>query len=239
MTAHARHAARLEHRLTRPTASRDDLAAAVALVLEHGLDALTVSPWLVNPARRMLARSSVRLGSVIGYPGGGQLPAVKAFEASRALEHGATQLDFVLNAGALISGEDETVVGDMLAVVEMAHAALATAGVILEPEPLTDEQLRRACRLAERAGADHVVTSPGEADAPWTIARARLLHDLLGTHLAVKAAGRFATLDEVTAAQQAGASVISTEFAAHLARDAGTAAAAVGVTPQPLRAAAG
>ncbi len=208
----------------------------MALVLEHGLDALTVSPWLLKHARRMLARSSVRLGSVIGYPGGGQLPAVKAFEASRALEHGATQLDFVLNAGALISGEDETVVGDMLAVVEMAHAALATAGVILEPEPLTDQQLRRACRLAERAGADHVVTSPGGADAASTIARVGLVHDLLGTHLAVKAAGRFAAIDELVAARSAGASVISTEFDRRLAIEA---VATVGVPPHPLRAAAG
>ncbi|MDH4333822.1 MAG: hypothetical protein OEW24_00915 [Chloroflexota bacterium] len=236
MTAHARHAARLEHRLTRPTASRADLDSAVALVLEHGLEALTVSPWLVKPARRMLARSSVQLGSVIGYPGGGQLPAVKAFEASRALEHGATQLDFVLNAGALISGEDETVVGDMLAVVEMAHAALAAAGVILEPESLTDEQLRRACRLAERAGADHVVTSPGGADAAWTIARVGFLHDLLGTHLTVKAAGRFTSISEVAAAQSAGALVISTEFDPRLASEA---VAAIRMPPQPLRAAAG
>lgn len=235
MTAHARHAARLEHRLTRPTASRADLEGAVALVLEHSLDALTVSPWLVQAARRMLGQSSVRLGSVIGYPGGGQLPAVKAFEASRALEHGATQFDFVLNAGALISGEDDTVVGDMLAVVEMAHSALATVGVILEPAPLTDDQLRRACRLAERAGADHVVTSTGEAEAARTIERVELVHHLLGTHLAVKAAGRFVAIDEVLAAGSAGASVISTEFDRRLANDL----AAAGAAPQPLRAAAG
>lgn len=235
MTAHARRAARLEHRLTRPTASLADLEAAVALVLEHDLDALTVSPWLVKHARRMLGRSAVRLGSVIGYPGGGQLPAVKAFEASRALEQGATQLDFVMNAGALISGEEDTVVGDMLAVVEMAHAALATAGVILEPEPLTDDQLRRACRLAERAGANHVVTSPGDADAGWAIARARLLHDLLGTHLSVKAAGHFTERSEVAAAQAAGATVISTEFDSRLA---GEAVAAIGASARPLPVAA-
>lgn len=236
MTVPAQSAARLEHRLTRPTASRADLAAAAALAVELGLDSLMVGPWLVQAARRLLAGSPVRVGSVIGYPGGGHLPAVKAFEASRALEHGATQLDFVLNAGALISGEDETVVSDMLAVVEMAHAALAKAGVILEPERLTDEQLRRACRLAERAGADHVVTSPGSADAAWTIARAGLLHDLLGTHLAVKAAGRFEHGDEVLAAVAAGASMVSTEFDSELGRQV---AAAVGLISRPLAAAAG
>lgn len=236
MTAHPRRAARLEHRLTRPTASLADLEAAVALVLEHELDALTVSPWLVKPARGLLGRSKVRLGSVIGYPGGGQLPAVKAFEASRALEQGATQLDFVMNAGALLSGEEDAVVRDMLAVVEMAHAALATAGVVLEPSPLTDDQLRRACRLAERSGATHVITAPEGVDVAGTIARARLLRDLLGTHFAVKAAGPFASRAEIVAARAAGASIVSTEFTPSLAAEA-VAAFTVTAGPPPLAAA--
>lgn len=223
MTAHARRAARLEHRLTRPTASLSDLEAAVALVLEHELDALTVSPWLVKPARRLLGRTAVRLGCVIGYPGGGQLPAVKAFEASRALEHGATQLDFVMNAGALISGEEEAVLGDMLAVVEMAHAALATAGVVLEPSPLSDDQLRRACRLAERAGTTHVITAPEGIDVPGTILRARVLRELLGTAFAIKTVASFTTRAELVAAHAAGASIVSTEFTPALAAEAAAA----------------
>jgi deoxyribose-phosphate aldolase len=235
MTAHARRAARLEHRLTRPTASLSDLEAAVALVLEHELDALTVSPWLVKPARRMLGRSRVRLGSVIGYPGGGQLPAVKAFEASRALEHGATQLDFVMNAGALVSGEEDAVLGDMLAVVEMAHAALASAGVVLEPSPLSDERLRRACRLAERAGATHVITAPEGIGVAGTIERARLLRELLGSAFAIKAVAPFAARDELLAAHAAGASILSTEFTPELAA-AAVAAFALNAGP-PLAAA--
>jgi deoxyribose-phosphate aldolase len=131
MTA-LRRTVRLEHRLTRPNASAAELDAAIGLAVEHELASLAVSPWLVKSAARLLSRTPVQVGTVIGYPYGGQVAAVKAFEASTALEHGATELDFVLNAGALVTGDDEAVLDDMLAVVEMAHSALAQAGVILQ-----------------------------------------------------------------------------------------------------------
>jgi deoxyribose-phosphate aldolase len=219
MTA-LRRAARFEHRLTRPNASLADLDAAVALAVDHGLAALMVSPWLVKPAARLLARSGVRLGTVIGFPHGGQVPAVKAFEASTALEHGAVELDFVLNGGALVSGDDEAVVRDMLAVVEMAHSGMALAGVILEAGALGEELVRRACRLAARAGADYVVTSVGDDAATITIERTALLHRALGGHLEVKAAGIFTDAAQLGEAVAAGATRVSTQFGPHLAREA-------------------
>jgi deoxyribose-phosphate aldolase len=219
MTASVRRAVRLEHRVTQPTASLDDLEAAVALATEHELASLTVSPWMVKAAKRQLGRSRVTLGTVIGFPHGGQLLSVKAFEASKALEQGATQIDFVLNAGALASGDDETVFNDMLAVVDMAHSALAAAGVIMEPDAALGEDLvRRACRLAERAGADYVVTGPGQATADATVARTRILRDSVGPRIGVKAAGRFRTADQIVAATMAGATRVSTRLTASLAR---------------------
>jgi deoxyribose-phosphate aldolase len=220
MTASVRRALRLEHRLTQPNASLADLDAAVALAVEHDLAALTVNPWLVKVAKRKLGRSRVTLGTVIGYPHGGQLLSVKAFEASKALEQGATQIDFVLNAGALASGDDETVFNDMLAVIDMAHSALAAAGVIIEPDPLSDELVRHACHLAERAGADHVVTSPGAATARGTVARTRVLRDSVGPRIGVKACGRFRATDQLTDAVAAGATRVSAQLTQALARQA-------------------
>src|SRR5688500_18433971 len=191
MTASVRRAVRLEHRLTHPNASLADLDAAVTLAVEHDVAALTVNPWLVKAAKRALGRSRVALGTVVGYPHGGQILSVKAFEASKALEQGATQIDFVLNGGALASGDDETVFNDMLAVVDMAHSALAAAGVIVESDPLPEELVRKACHLAERAGADYVVTSSGAATASSTIARTQILRDSVGPRIGVKASGRF------------------------------------------------
>jgi len=219
MTA-LRRPVRLEHRLTRPNASLAELDAAARLAVEHELASLAVSPWLVKPAARLLSRTPVQVATVVGYPFGGQVAAVKAFEASTALEHGATELDFVLNAGALITGDDEAVLDDMLAVVEMAHSALAQAGVILQAGQLSDELILRACRLAARAGVDHVVTSSGEEPATVGIDLTRFLQRAIGEQLNVKAAGTFADLSQIADAASAGARGISTWFSAELAGEA-------------------
>jgi deoxyribose-phosphate aldolase len=218
MTAIGRRAVRLEHRLTRPNASLVELDAAVALAIEHDFAAICVNPWLVKAAKRALGRSRMRLGTVVGFPHGGQILAVKAFEASKALEQGANQIDFVLNGGALASGDDEIVYNDMLAVVDMAHSALAVAGVIVEAAPMADDMLRKACRLAERAGADYVVTSAGEVTARRTIHQAGILREGVGPRVQVKAAGRFRRIADVRAAAAAGASRVSTELTAELAQ---------------------
>lgn len=224
MTPSVRRALRLEHRLTQPNASLADLDAAVALATDHDLASLTVSPWLVKSAKRKLGRARLTLGTVVGYPHGGQILSVKAFEASKALEQGATQIDFVLNGGALTSGDDETVFNDMLAVVDMAHSALASAGVIVESDPMPEDLVRRACHLAERAGADYVVTSSGAASARETVARTRILRDSVGPRIGVKASGRFRTADQLGDAVRAGATRVSANLTATLARIADDAA---------------
>jgi deoxyribose-phosphate aldolase len=226
MTVIGRRVVRLEHRLTRPNASLAELDEAVALAIEHDCAAITVSPWLVKAAKRALGRSRQRLGTVVGYPHGGQILSVKAFEASKALEQGANEIDFVLNGGALVSGEDEVVYNDMLAVIDMAHSALAAVGVIVEAEPLGEDLLRKACRLAERAGADYVVTSAGEAPARRTVQRTAVLRDSVGPRVQVKASGRFRILADVRAAASAGAARISAPFGGDLLRAAGEALAA-------------
>ena len=213
-----RRVARLEHRLTGANATTHDLESAVALALAHDLAALTVSPWLVKAAKRQLGRSRIRLGTVVAYPHGGQLLSVKAFEASKALEQGANQIDFVLNAGALLSGEDDIVLNDMLAVVDMVHSALGVAGVIVEADTMPVEHLRRACHIAERAGADYVVTGPGNGTGKTTIERTALLRDSVGPRVQVKAAGRLRTLDQLRDAAAAGATLLATKLSAELAR---------------------
>ena len=234
MTAPARRAARLEHRLTLPTASLADLDAAVALVIEHNLAVLVVSPWLLDAARRRLGRSSTRLATVIGGGHGGQIGAVKAYEASRALEQGARTVECVINAGALLSGDDETVLRDLGSVIEMAHAALAEAGVQLEVQALPTEMITRAARLSDQAGADFLVTSDGAADPERTIATCVALRASAHPRLVISAAGRFTHLDQVLRAIDAGATRISTAFDDGLATAISAAiTAAAGTTPAP------
>jgi deoxyribose-phosphate aldolase len=208
--------AHLEHRLSTPAATTSDCDRAVDFALEHGLVAVAVPPWLVKRARRALGRSAIQLGTFVGFPHGGQLRSVKAFEASAALEQGATQVDFVMNAGALLSRDEHVVFDDVLAVVEMAHSALASAAAIVEAAPLGDDQIARACRLAERAGADYVVTSTGSASARTTISRARVMRETVGPRVMVKASGDLRSGDEIAAALRAGAERVSASLTAQL-----------------------
>jgi deoxyribose-phosphate aldolase len=195
MTASVRRAVRLEHRLTQPTASLDDLEAAVALATEHELASLTVSPWMVKAAKRRLGRSRVTLGTVIGFPHGGQPTATKVFEARQALADGATELDMVIQIGALRSRRDADVQADIAAVVEVAHGGGAIVKVIFENAYLTDDEKIRACHLAESAGADFVKTSTGFAPGGATHDDLRLMRANTSPHIGVKAAGGVRTLD--------------------------------------------
>jgi deoxyribose-phosphate aldolase len=110
---------------------------------------------------------------------------------------------------------------DLMAGVDMAHSALATAGVIIEAEPLPDGLVRRGCRLAERAGADFVVTGTGGSTSRRTIGRVSVLRDSVGPRVGVKAAGRLRSADDVRAAAAAGASRIVTRLTPAILREAG------------------
>ena len=119
-------------------------------------------------AAAILAGTDVAVGTTIGFPHGNHLTATKVFEARRALADGATELDMVIQIGALKSGRDADVQADIAAVVEVAHAAGAIVKVIFENAYLTDDEKVRACRLTEAAGGDFVKTSTGFAPSGAT-----------------------------------------------------------------------
>ena len=121
--------------------------------------------------------------------------ATKVVETRQALADGATELDMVLQIGALKSGRDADVQADIAAVVEVAHAAGAIVKVIFENAYLTDDEKIRACRLTEAAGADFVKTSTGFAPSGATHDDLRLMRANTSPHVQVKAAGGVRTLD--------------------------------------------
>jgi deoxyribose-phosphate aldolase len=152
----------------------------------------------------MLRGSGVAVGTVIGFPHGGTTTEVKVFEAEQALRDGATELDMVINIGALRSGRDAYVKDEIAAVVEPAHAAGAIVKVILENAYLDDDQKVRACKLAEAAGADFVKTSTGFAPTGATHEDLVLMRRSVSPRIGVKAAGGVRTLDGLLAVMELG-----------------------------------
>jgi deoxyribose-phosphate aldolase len=148
----------------------------------------------------------VKVCTVIGFPLGAMATAAKRAESEIALHDGATELDMVLNVGALRAGELDMVRNDIAAVAGTAHAAGAIVKVILETALLTTEQKIAACRLSVDAGAGFVKTSTGFGPAGATVEDIRLMRSTVGPNIGVKASGGIRTLEQLRAMVSAGAS---------------------------------
>ena len=194
----------IDHSLLRPELDDDFVTDGCRLAAEYDVASVCVRPTDVQRAAELLSGTDVAVGTVVAFPHGSVTTAAKVFEAREALDAGATELDMVIDIGALKSGRDERVVADIGEVVEVAHAASAIVKVILENAYLTDDEKVRGCRLAETAGADFVKTSTGFAPGGATHADLALMRSAVSDHVQVKAAGGVRTLDELLAVMALG-----------------------------------
>lgn len=188
-------ASRLDHAVLKPQATRHDLEAAAAMCRERGVGCLCVRPADVATACGLLGGSAVAVASVVGFPHGSHRSDVKAFEAARAIEDGAVELDMVMNVGSFLSGDRGFVRRDIAAVVAEAQAAPGSVlvKVILETCLLSLDEVATACLIAEEAGADYVKTSTGFAEHGATPEAVVTMLEAVGGRLGVKASGGIRT----------------------------------------------
>ncbi|BAU27185.1 deoxyribose-phosphate aldolase [Aneurinibacillus soli] len=198
----------IDHTLLAPEASAAQIDRLCQEAREHGFYAVCINPYWVRRAKQELVGSNVKVATVIGFPLGAAVTEVKAFEAAKAVEDGADELDMVLNIGALKSGEDEEVRRDIAAVV--AAAASRPVKVIIETGLLTEAEKVQACRLSEEAGAQFVKTSTGFGPGGATVEDVALMRRTVGDTVSVKASGGVRTYEAAKAMIRAGADRIGT-----------------------------
>lgn len=189
-------AATIDHSLLRPELTLDEVRAGCDLAARYAVKAVCVRPADVELSVAELDGSAVEVATVVGFPHGSSTTATKIYEASQALEQGATELDMVLNIGWLRSHEFDRVEEDIRGVVE-ASGDRALVKVILENAYLDDEEKRRACQVVEAAGADFVKTSTGFAPSGATLEDLKLMRQSVSDHIQVKAAGGVRSLDSL------------------------------------------
>ncbi|MDQ4035935.1 MAG: deoxyribose-phosphate aldolase [Chloroflexota bacterium] len=194
----------IDHSLLKPELDDAFIEDGCRLAAEYDVASVCVRPADVVRARAILDGTDVAVGTVIGFPHGDSTTATKVFEARQALADGATELDMVINIGALRSGRDPDVGADIAAVVGAGHAGSALVKVILENAYLTDDEKVRGCRLAEAAGADFVKTSTGYAPSGATHADLALMRRSVSPRVQIKAAGGVRTLDDLLAVMALG-----------------------------------
>lgn len=194
----------IDHSLLKPELDDAFIEAGCRLAAEYDVASVCVRPSDVSRAKAILDGTDVAVGTVIGFPHGDSTTETKVFEAREALADGATELDMVINIGALRSGRDADVQTDIDAVVDVGHAGGALVKVILENAYLTDDEKVRGCRLAEAAEADFVKTSTGYAPSGATHEDLALMRRTVSPHVGVKAAGGVRTLDDLLAVMALG-----------------------------------
>lgn len=195
----------IDHTLLKPDASRPEIETLCREAADFRFATVCVNPAWVATAAALLRGSGVGVCSVVGFPLGATTADVKGFETRRAIFDGATEIDMVINIGALKSGDLRTVERDIAAVVEACQPCGVLSKVIIEAALLTDDEKVTACTLAKAAGADFVKTSTGFAAGGATAADVALMRRVVGAGMGVKAAGGVRDLDGLKAMVAAGA----------------------------------
>jgi deoxyribose-phosphate aldolase len=198
----------IDHTLLKANATKSEIVKLIEEAKQYKFASVCVNPTWVRTAAEMLAETpEVKVCTVIGFPLGATTPETKAFETKNAIENGATEVDMVINIGALKDKEDVLVEKDIHAVVEAAKGKALTK-VIIETCLLTEEEIIRACELSVKAGADYVKTSTGFSTGGATVSDIELMRKTVGPEIGVKASGGVRSREDALAMVEAGATRI-------------------------------
>jgi deoxyribose-phosphate aldolase len=212
-------ASTIDHTLLKPDATAEDIDKLCREAAEWKFATVCVNPTWVARAASLLRASGVGVCSVVGFPLGATTPDVKQYEARRAIFDGATEIDMVLNVGALKSGDLRLATDDIRAVVGACLERGITSKVILETALLTDDEKVTACTLAKAAGADFVKTSTGFGPGGATAADVALMRRVVGSEMGVKASGGVRDLQQVKAMVAAGATRIGASAGVRIVKE--------------------
>lgn len=197
----------IDHTLLKADAKKEQIEELCKEAKEYGFASVCVNPTWVTLASELLKGTDVKVCTVIGFPLGATTSDTKAFETKNAIEKGATEVDMVINIGALKSGDTNLVEQDIRAVVEAAKGKALTK-VIIETSLLTDDEKVTACELSVKAGADFVKTSTGFSTGGATIDDIRLMRKTVGPDIGVKASGGVRNATDANDMIEAGATRI-------------------------------
>ena len=203
-------AGHIDHSLLHAAATPRQIVALCKEAVNCGFAAVCINPIWVRLAAESLQGTPVAVCTVVGFPLGAGTTEVKVLETRRAVSDGATEIDMVLNIGALKAGQDEWVGDDIRRVVEAAHDAGARCKVILETAYLESAEKIRACAIAKKSGADFVKTSTGFAPRGASIEDVALMSKAVGPEVGVKAAGGIKDSAQARAMLEAGATRLGT-----------------------------
>jgi deoxyribose-phosphate aldolase len=209
----------IDHTMLKADATAGEIEQVCREAAEFHFATVCVNPTWVAFASRLLRGSGVGVCSVVGFPLGATTPDVKQYETRRAIFDGASEIDMVLNIGALKSGDWRLVEQDIEAVTAPCRQHGVVSKVIIEAVLLSDEEKVTASTLSKAAGADFVKTCTGFGPGGATVADVTLMRKVVGSEMGVKAAGGVRDLQQARAMVAAGATRIGASAGVRIVRE--------------------
>jgi len=216
----------IDHTLLKAKATPADIERLCTEARDHRFASVCVNPTHVQQATRLLSGSTIKVCTVVGFPLGANTTETKVYETRFALRDGATEIDMVLNIGALKHADHDLVHSDISSVVHACRETEALCKVILETCLLTPQEIERACNIAIHAGAHFVKTSTGFSTGGATTEAVALMSRIVKPHhLGVKASGGIRSLASLKRMIDAGATRIGTSSGIQILQEAQTTTA--------------
>lgn len=196
----------LDHTNLKPNATQADIKQTCQEAKKYQTASVCVNAHWIPLVKEQLTGSPVNPIAVVGFPLGATSTAAKVAEAQDAMNAGAEEIDMVINIGELLSNNDTFVQSDIAALSAVVHQENKLLKVIIETSYLNNDQIVKACQLAEAAQADFVKTSTGFSSSGAKVADVALMRKTVGDRLGVKASGGIHSRQEALAMIEAGAS---------------------------------
>lgn len=206
----------IDHTILKPEATLEDIVQLCKEAKENEFKAVCVNPCWIKICSRELENTDVKIATVVGFPLGANTTETKIFETKDAVEKGATEIDMVINVGAIKSKDYVFVENDIKEVVKAAKGN--TVKVIIETCLLDKEEIVEACRISKKAGAHFVKTSTGFGSEGAKVEDVKLMKETVGKDMEVKASGGIRDIEKAEEMIKAGATRLGTSSGVQLVK---------------------
>lgn len=208
----------IDHTLLKADATLAQVQKLCAEAKEHEFFSVCINSYYVKAAVNLLRGSKVKVCTVVGFPLGASTMEAKRFEAIKAIAEGAREIDMVINVSAIKSQDWQYVLDDMSSLAQACHQQKVLLKVILETALLTEDEKRKACELAVKAGVDFVKTSTGFSTSGASEADVKLMRSIVGQEMGVKASGGIRDTQSAIKMINAGATRLGTSASVDIVR---------------------
>ncbi|MCK5806872.1 MAG: deoxyribose-phosphate aldolase [Mycoplasmataceae bacterium] len=198
----------IDHTYLKPEGTSKEIKKIISEAKEYGFRTVCVNSSWVKYAAEKLEGTDIGVTSVVGFPLGAMISQAKAFEAKLAVEHGAEEIDMVINIGRLKEGQYEYVLNDIKTVKKALPNNVLK--VIIETALLTEEEAIKATEIVLASGADFVKTSTGFSFRGASFEDVEMMKKVVGDKIGIKAAGGVKTPEDLDKMIKLGATRIGT-----------------------------